>query len=463
MTHAPSGTTTTTLDEAGARAAVSRISWRILPLIAVGYVIAYIDRTNIGFAQLGMGEDLGIKAAAYGFAASIFFIAYFFFEVPSNLLLRRFGARAWLARIMATWGIITVITGFTTNVQMLYVMRFLLGVAEAGFFPGIIVYLTTWFRSGDRAVALGWLVLAQPISFIFGGLLGGLILDHTGWLGLPGWRWLFILTGVPAILMAVVTFVFLPNSPATARWLDPADRDWLNTSLESEQGTGHDEGVRAQLTALKNRRVLHLAATHLALAIGTYGFNLFLPLIIKQINPDYSATNIGFVAAIPYICAAIALLINARLSKRVRERKYLVAVPLALAAVGLAGVIALRDHPGPAVVALAVTGVGAFAWLPPFWSLTTDSISKTHVAVGIATINSIGNLGGFIGPYLVGKETDGSTVTAGLLIPVVSLVVSTVLILLWRSPARQPGAGTEPGAEPGAEPAPAAEAPATTR
>ncbi|NUP39774.1 MAG: MFS transporter [Streptomyces sp.] len=158
-----------------------------------------------------MGEDLGIKAAAYGFAASIFFIAYFFFEVPSNLLLRRFGARAWLARAMATWGIITVITGFTTNVQMLYVMRFLLGVAEAGFFPGIIVYLTMWFRSGDRAVALGWLVLAQPVSFICGGLLGGLILDHTGWLGLPGWRWLFILTGVPAILMAVVTFVFLPT------------------------------------------------------------------------------------------------------------------------------------------------------------------------------------------------------------------------------------------------------------
>ncbi|NUP39773.1 MAG: MFS transporter [Streptomyces sp.] len=201
--------------------------------------------------------------------------------------------------------------------------------------------------------------------------------------------------------------------------------------------------------------MLHLAVTHLALAIGTYGFNLFLPLIIKQINPDSSATNIGFIAAIPYICAAIGLLVTAQLSKRIRERKYLVAVPLALAASGLAGVIALRHHPGPAVFALAVTGVGAFAWLPPFWSLATDSISRTHVAVGIATINSIGNLGGFIGPYIVGKETDGSTVTAGLLIPVVSLVVSTVLILLWRSPARQPGANTDP--------APAADAPAAAR
>ena len=456
MTHASSGTPATTLDEAGQRAAVSRISWRILPLIAVGYVIAYVDRTNIGFAQLGMGTELGIKAAAYGLAASIFFVAYFFFEVPSNLLLRRFGARAWLARIMATWGIITVITGFTTNVQMLYVMRFLLGVAEAGFFPGIIVYLTLWFRSGDRAVALGWLVLAQPVSFLCGGLLGGLILDHTGWFGMAGWRWLFILTGVPAVLMAVVTYVFLPNSPATARWLAPADRDWLRGSLEAEQGTGHDEGVRAQLAALRNPRVLHLAATHLALAIGTYGFNLFLPLIIKQINPAYSATNIGFTAAIPYVCAALALLGTAQLSKRARERKYLVAVPLAMGAVGLAAVIALRDHPGPAVVALAITGIGAFAWLPPFWALTTDSLSRTHAAVGIAAINSIGNLGGFFGPYIVGKETDGDTVTAGLLIPVVSLAVSVVLILLWRSPARQPGSDT-------GGPAPVADAPATAR
>ncbi|MFI0773585.1 MFS transporter [Streptomyces sp. NPDC021212] len=219
--------------------------------------------------------------------------------------------------------------------------------------------------------------------------------------------------------------------------------------------TGAGRGIGRSIVLRLASAGAHLAATHLALAIGTYGFNLFLPLIIKQINPAYSATNIGFTAAVPYICAALSLMVTAQLSKRARERKYLVAVPLALGAVGLAAVIALRHHPGPAVVALAVTGIGAFAWLPAFWALTTDSLSRTHAAVGVAAINSIGNLGGFFGPYIVGKETDGDTVTAGLLVPVVSLAVSVVLILLWRSPARQPGSETGP--------APVADAPATAR
>lgn len=427
------------------RATVRQIGLRILPLIFVGYVIAYLDRVNISYAQLGMGTELGVTAAAYGFVAAIFFVAYFLFEVPSNLLLRRFGARVWIARIMVTWGLVTIATGFANDVPTLLVLRFLLGVAEAGFFPGMILYLTQWFRARGRSVALGWLVLAQPVSFIVGGLVGGVILDHAGWFGLSGWRWLLILTGVPAVLVGIVTLVLLPNSPRTARWLAPPRAAWLGAELDAEQGPDSGHAVRHQLSALRNRRVLHLAAIYLAIATGGYGFTFFLPLVVKQLNPAYSATNIGFTAALPFICAAVMILLNARWSRRPVERRWHVIIPIAAAAAGLMVVIAFRDRPGVALVGLCLAGIGVFAYLPPFWSIATMGISRTHAAVGIAAVNSIGNVGGFVGPYLVGQNAGSSGATAGLITPIVALLVAVVLLLLWRSPRHQPG--SEPGTE----------------
>lgn len=432
-------TGTAALTDAEQRATVAQIGRRILPLIFIGYVLAYLDRVNIGFAQLGMGTELAIESAAYGLAAAIFFIAYFFFEVPSNLLMRRFGARIWIARIMITWGLVTILTGFVTNYGWLVVLRFLLGVAEAGFFPGMVFYLTRWFRAHDRAVALGWFILAQPTSFIVGGLAGGVILDHATWFGLSGWRWLFVLTGVPAVLVGVVTLFLLPNSPRTASWLAPRRRDWLLERLDAEQGPEADHGVRAQLAALRNRRVLHLAAIYLMTCTGGYGFTLFLPLIVKQVNPGYSATAIGWTATVPFLCAAVAILVNARLSRAATERRYHVIAAAALGAIGLALVVAYRTTPSVALFGLCLAGIGVFAYLPPFWVLATTGISRTQAAVGVAVVNSIGNLGGFAGPYLVGQGASGTAVTAGLFVPIGAQLLAVVLLLFWRSPARQPG------------------------
>jgi ACS family tartrate transporter-like MFS transporter len=435
--------TTTALPADEQRATVVQIGRRLLPLIFFGYVLAYLDRVNIGFAQLGMGTELGIKTAAYGFAAAIFFIAYFIFEVPSNLLMRRFGARIWIARIMITWGLITVATGFVTSYPALVGLRFLLGVAEAGFFPGMIFYLTQWFRANDRSVALGWFILAQPTSFIVGGLCGGVILDHAHWFGLGGWRWLFVLTGAPAVLIGIVTLVLLPNSPRTASWLAPRRRDWLLGELDAEQGPEQRHGVRAQLAALRNPRVLHLAAIYLMTCTGGYGFNLFVPLIIKQINPGYSATKIGWSAVVPFLFAAIGILVVARMSRVTRERRYHVIAVAALAAAGLTVVVVFRNSPGLAMVGLCLAAIGVFAYLPPFWAMATTGISRAHAAVGVAVVNSIGNLGGFAGPYLVGQGANASGVTAGLLVPIGAEVLAIALLLAWRSPAHQPGAVVE--------------------
>ncbi|MEU2005055.1 MFS transporter [Rhodococcus sp. NPDC019627] len=411
---------------------VGRVFRRILPLVFPIFILSYLDRVNLGYAQLGMGAELGITAAGYGLASAVFFISYFFFEVPSNMLAQRFGSRAWLTRIMISWGVITVFTGFVTNEHMLYVARFLLGVAEAGFLPAMVLYLTQWFRARDRAQAMAWLFLAHPIAFLLGGVIGGLILDHVHWLGLSPWQWVFILTGVPSVLFGFVTWKKLPESPASARWLSDRERRWLVRELDEEGGPSAEPGLRAQLAALLNGRVLYLSIALLTFGIGFYGFNLFVPLILKQINPDFSATNIGMAAIAPYACAALATLLLPKWANSPKRSLIAVTVLSFALALGLTGVIAFRHQPGLALVALTLAAIGSFAFLPLFWAMTTTTLSKTHAIVGVAVINSMANLGGFIGPYLVGKGTSGSTVTSGLLIPVISCVVCTVLLLFWK-------------------------------
>jgi len=396
------------------------------------FILAYLDRVNLGYAQLGMGTQLGITAAGYATASSIFFIAYFFFEVPSNMLAQRFGSRIWLTRIMLTWGAITIVTAFVTNIHMLYVCRFLLGVAEAGFLPAMVLYLTVWFRGKDRAQAMAWLFLAHPLAFLLGGVIGGLILDHVHWLGLSPWQWVFILTGVPSVLFGFVVWKKLPTAPQSVSWLSEQESNWLVQELEDEGGPAAEPGLREQLSALLNGRVLYLSIALLTFGVGFYGFNLFVPLILKQINPDFSATNIGMAAVIPYACACIATVLLPRWANT-QNRTLVAMIILAFAlGMGLVGVIIFRQQPNLALLALTFCGIGAFAFLPLFWAMTTITLTKTHAIVGVAVINSMSNLGGFLGPYLVGKNISGTTVTTGLFVPVISCAICVVFLLFWK-------------------------------
>jgi ACS family tartrate transporter-like MFS transporter len=413
------------------RAALAKAFRRLLPIIFLASMVCYIDRANIGYAQLGMGAELGITAATYGTIAAVFFIAYFICEVPSNILLERFGARVWITRIMVTWGLVTVLTGFVNNVNMLYACRILLGIAEAGFLPGMVLYLTVWFRARDRAVALGALFVAQPLAYIIAGAGSGLILDHIDWFGLSSWRWVFIISGIPAVLLSVVVFKVLPDSPAKAPWLNDRTRAWMVKTVEAERGPAVDKSLRAELAALRDSRIIHLAAVFLTYGVGFYGFTLFLPLIVKQINPSYSATNIGFVSVVPYIFAVAAVLGSARLARNTSHLSVLTVSSLIVLGAGLTGVVAFSGRPGFALVALCLAAIGTFAFLPAIWALSTLRIAPAYAAVGIAAVNSIGNLGGFFGPYLVGQGSIGSNVTAGLFAPIVSVAVAIVLLVLF--------------------------------
>ena len=421
------------LGRAEERAAVSRISRRVIPFILIGSLVAYLDRVNIGYAQLGMGKELGITTAAYGLAAAIFFIAYFFFEVPSNLLLQRFGSRRWFARIMITWGMITVLTGFVHNKEMLYAARFLLGLAEAGFFPGAVLYITKWFRSQDRARPLSYLVLAQPAAYILGGATSGFILDHVHWLGQSPWRWIFFLSGVPAILVGLVIWKYLPERPSAARWLDEDVRTWLTDSIGDDGvSSSARHGLKAQMTAFKNRQALFLCAIEFVFSVGFYGFTLFVPLIVKQVNPTFTATNIGFSAAVPYLCGMIGLLTLPRLGTTPVRIRYLGTSLSFFGTVGIVGVIALRGQPLLALVSLSLAALVAFPFISVLWAMITQSLPKKHATVAFAAINSVGALAGFVGPYLVGQGASGSTVTSGLLTPAIAMVLCTIFTASFR-------------------------------
>lgn len=414
------------------RSVLMRVGRRVLPLIFLGSLVSYVDRVNIGYAQLGMGKELGITAAAYGLAAAIFFVAYCVCEVPSNLLLAKFGARIWLARIMVSWGIVTILTGFVQDTTQLYIARFLLGIAEAGFFPGMILYITLWFRSRDRAIALGTLVAAQPVAFLVGGVGSGLILDHVHWFGLHSWQWVFLLTGIPAVVIGVLTFRLLPEAPQRVRWLKPDEAASLQDSLDAEMGKPEKHSVRAQLASLKSRRVLHLALINCVTALGFYGFNLFVPLILKQINPTYSATNIGLLAILPYGCATLGLIVYSMVAKHVTRVRLLNIVLTLVSATGISGIIVFRGNPEVALAFLTLMAISCFIFVPAFWSLASAALPRSQAVVGFGVVNSFSAIGGFLGPYIVGQAAVGTNVTGGLLAPLISLLLGTVLLVLWK-------------------------------
>jgi MFS transporter, ACS family, tartrate transporter len=403
--------------DAGAlgRAVILKVTRRLLPFLLLLYVVAYIDRVNIGFAALQMNDDLGLSASMYGFGAGIFFVGYALFEVPSNLILARVGARIWITRIMITWGVVSVAMMWVHSPASFYVLRFLLGVAEAGFFPGIIYYLCDWFPQQQRARAVSWFMAAIPLSIVVGGPLAGLLLGLDGRLGLAGWQWLFIVEGLPAVILGFVVFFYLDDKPEDARWLHPDEKAWLVREIRSEQQRARDLHRVGIGATFAHPVVWALGFINLVLQTGSYGLALWVPQILKGFG-GLSDLEVGLVSAIPFAFAAVGMVLIGRSSDRTGERFGHLVATLVVAAAGFAA-SALVKSPLPALVLLTVTAVGDLGGRGPFWALPSRFLAGSASAAGIAFINVFGAVGGFVGPNLIGLMKDvTSDYTGGLLL-----------------------------------------------
>ncbi|MEZ5899768.1 MAG: MFS transporter [Hyphomicrobiaceae bacterium] len=423
--------TSTTLAQAS-----RKVRRRLLPFLIVCYFVSYLDRVNIGFAALTMNADLGIGPEAFGFVAGIFFIGYCLFEVPSNIALAHFGARIWIARIMISWGLVSMAMALVSGPVSLAVTRFLLGVAEAGFFPGIIYYLTRWVPAAERASTVSAFMAAVPVSALIGAPLSGLILDaFAGVGGLAGWQWLFILEAAPAILLGLAALSVLKDEPKDAPWLTRAEADVLTKKIAEEDGARQKAGNITLTQALTEPRVLALSLVYFGIVAGLYSLTFWTPQIVKAFGLSNSAT--GLIAAIPFLGGALVMYPWGRHSDRQAERIWHVAIPCFVGAVGLiAGTFA--TEPVWAMAALVVAALGIFAALPTFWALPTALLSGTAAAAGIALINSIGNIGGFAGPYAVGwlKAAGLDTATAVAAISALMFLSGAMALIAGRQTAR---------------------------
>jgi ACS family tartrate transporter-like MFS transporter len=422
---------------------IAKVSKRLVPFLIVCYFVAYLDRVNVGFAALTMNKDLGLSQTAFGFGAGIFFIAYFIFEVPSNLLLERFGARKWIARIMLSWGILSGAMAFIPtiaratglgNEHSFYLVRVLLGAAEAGFFPGIIFYLTLWFPAEYRARIVGYFMAAIPLSTVIGAPVSGVLLTLHGGFGLSGWQWLFVIEAVPAVILAVVVFFYLTDRPADATWLAPDERAWLAERLQGEQRQREAVHHYSVAQSLVNPRVLGLSLVYFGAVATNYGLSFFLPQIVKAFGLDTFLTTV--VSAAPYVVGVIGMVWWGRRSDRKAERRFHAAFPLFVAAVGIAVSTAL-DDPLLKMISLCVAGFGIFACLPVFWTLPTAFLSGASAAAGIAVVNSIGNLAGFAGPFAMGwiKDETGSYAGGLLLLSALGLIAMGIVLTLGHNEA----------------------------
>ncbi len=405
----------------------ARVTRRIIPFLFACYVCAYLDRVNVGFAKLRMLDQLGLSEAVYGFGAGVFFIGYFLFEVPSNLLMLKLGARRTIARIMIAWGAISCAMMFVTTPLEFYLLRFALGAAEAGFFPGVIFYLTLWYPAARRGRVTALFATAVAVSVVIGGPVSGLIMHHLdGVRGWHGWQWLFLLEGLPSIAMGMAALAWLDDGIDEAHWLSPAERALIARDLEAERRRiGHSRII----DGLRAGRVWQLAAIYFALVMGLYGLNFWLPTIIQDLGFD-DLFVIGLITAVPFGAAAVAMVLVGRSADRRGERRWHVAAPALLGAAGLVASVMLAAQPVLAIAALTVAACGIFAAIPQAWSLATALVTGGAAAAGIALINSIGNLSGFVGPYAIGwlRHTTGST-GLGLGLLAGSLVIGAVLVL----------------------------------
>lgn len=407
---------------------VRKLTRRIVPFIMLLYFVAYLDRVNVGFAALTMNADIGLSQAAFGFGAGIFFLGYFLFEVPSNLLLHKYGARRWIARIMLSWGLISGAMAFVTNPTGFYVLRFLLGVAEAGFFPGIILYLSYWFPSRHRAGITAVFMAAVPLSVALGSPISGALLSLDGVMGLHGWQWMFLVEAAPAVLLAGVVLTYLTDRPAMAHWLNHEERSWLEGQMTAEQSsTAANHADISVWRTLADYRVLLLALVYFGTSAGLYTLGIWAPSIIAEYGT--SPLQTGLINAIPPLFAVAAMIYWARHSDKANERRWHVTVACLVAAGGLFWASQASSLIG-VVFALILVNVGVSSAKPPLWSMPTQFLTGASAAAGIAAINSIGNLGGFFGPTIIGwSKTVSGGYEVGLIAVGTLLVVSALLVL----------------------------------
>ena len=410
-----------------ANAAYAKVTWRLIPFLFLCYVFAYLDRVNVGFAKLQMLSDLKFSETIYGLGAGIFFIGYFLMEVPSNLALHRFGARKWIARIMISWGVISAAMIFVKTPTTFYILRFFLGVAEAGFFPGIILYLTYWYPASRRSKITALFMTGIPIAGVVGGPLSGWILQRFHNVnGMPGWQWLFLLEAIPSLVTGVVTFFYLNDKIRDAKWLSIEEKALLERGLANESGKieVHNAGG-----AFKSCRVWVLCACYFGIIMGLYGISFWLPSLIKASGVT-DELNIGLLTMIPYGFAAIGMVMIGRSSDRTKERRWHVALPAVLGAAGLVVSTFVPHQPALAVLALTFATIGILGALCQFWSIPPAFLGGAAAAAGIALINSVGNLAGFVSPYVVGWIKDATRSTdIGLYCIAVSLVLAALIVL----------------------------------
>jgi len=419
------------LGELGERT-LRKVRRRVMPLIVLLYFVAYLDRNNVGFAKLTMSEDIGLNAAAYGLGAGIFFLGYALLEVPSNAGMYRFGARKWLARILITWGIFATAMCLVNGETTYYIIRFLLGAAEAGFFPAILFYLTLWFPAAQRVTVLGIFILAQPVSNALGAPVSGLLLQMDGIMGLQGWQWLYIIEGIPAILLGLLTPILMTDRPRDAKWLNPEEREWLATTMDKELAVKSSTGNHNFLAGLKDKRTLTYSALYFGLVCGIYGLGLWMPTIVSAMG-KFSTAQIGFIVLIPYTIAAVFVYFWSKRADRTGKRAWHTAVSMVLAGMGLlaAGYL-LPVNPILAMIGLTASAMGIYGAIAPFLSMPSAALTGAAAAAGLALINSLGNLGGFVAPYAVGLLNDATgNNQSGLLFLSACLCITAVATYLY--------------------------------
>jgi MFS transporter, ACS family, tartrate transporter len=411
---------------------IRKLFWRLLPFLFLLYIVAYLDRINVGFAALQMQKQLHLSDAVYGLAAAIFFAGYFFFQLPSNLILARVGARRWIAVIMVAWGVISCCLALVTTAQSFYVLRFLLGVAEAGFFPGMILYLRNWFPCGARGRAVAWFMTANPLAGVVGGPISGALLGlHL--FGIAGWQWLFVLEGLPAVVLAVVVLFTLKDHPHEADWLKPEERLWLSTMLEQERTLHVEMGAAEIWAAFLSWRIWLLTIVYFGLTTSGYGLILWMPNFIHSLS-DVSNLAIGIISVIPYIATAAAMVLVGMHSDQTGERRWHLAGSAFAAALTLL-LCAYTNSIVPSLAAISLALMATFSMQGPLWATATSLLSGTAAAAGIALINSVGNLGGFFGPYIIGaKRNAGAGFRGGMLIIAGCLALAGLLSVLLGTP-----------------------------
>jgi ACS family tartrate transporter-like MFS transporter len=415
-----------------AQRARRRIARRVMPFLFVLYVVNFLDRMNVGAAALQMPKDLGFSDRVVGLGAGIFFLGYFLLEIPGALIAERWSASRWIARIMISWGIATVLLAFIQTSRGFYIGRFFVGAAEAGFFPAVVVYLTHWFRYEDRAKVIAFFYAAYPISFIIGSPLAGLMLGIS-WFGLRGWRWLFILEGIPAILLGIVTIFYLTDWPRQAKWLAPDEREWITEELLKEKQAKQRVRSFSIWEALRHRDIVLLTLCYFFALTGGYGISFWLPTILKRLS-GLSDFTVSLLAALPYVAGLISQQINGWHSDLTRERRWHTAIPLFCCGASILLAVLFRANMALSVAMFTLMGAGYFAFHPGFWPIPTQFLSESAAAACIGLINSVGNLGGFVGPMMMGYlVTRTKSFAAGMLYLVGSLFLSSILMLLVKA------------------------------